>query len=145
MLAASLTRNGDTLVVETRSFDPRASYRGSSPALVLIERYTRTSADEIDYLFTMQDPSTYVKEWTVGRPMRLEPADITIFDPDTINPLREEVVHDLPAGAWRMRELAVGIHYTIVNGQVLLEDGRHSGALPGRVLRNALYHEINPA
>ena len=80
-LGASRGRwDGDTLVVETRSFDPRASYRGSSPALVLIERYTRTSADEIDYLFTMQDPSTYVKEWTVGRPMRLEPADITIFE-----------------------------------------------------------------
>ena len=72
-------------------------------------------------------------------------ADITIFDPDTVNPLREEVVHDLPAGAWRMRELAAGIHYTIVNGEVLLENGRHSGALPGRVLRNALYHEMNPA
>ena len=44
-----------------------------------------------------------------------------------------------------MRELAAGIHYTIVNGEVLLENGRHSGALPGRVLRNALYHEMNPA
>src|SRR5262249_35632156 len=30
-------------------------------------------------------------------------ADITIFDPDTISSLPEEVVHDLPAGAWRMR------------------------------------------
>ena len=38
-----------------------------------------------------------------------------------------------------MRELAQGIHYTIVNGQVLLEDGHHTGALPGRVLRNTLY------
>jgi hypothetical protein len=71
---------GDTLVVETRNFDPRSSYRGSSPALVLVERYTRTSADEIDYRFTMQDPSTYVKEWTVGRPMRREAGSITIFE-----------------------------------------------------------------
>lgn len=66
-------------------------------------------------------------------------ADITIFDPDTVQPLPEDVVHDFPAGGWRIRELAQGIHYTIVNGQVLLEDGRHTGALPGRVLRNALY------
>jgi hypothetical protein len=71
---------GDTLVVETRNFDPRSSYRGSSPALVLVERYTRTSADEIDYRFTMQDPSTYVREWTVGRPMRRETGGITIFE-----------------------------------------------------------------
>jgi N-acyl-D-amino-acid deacylase len=68
-------------------------------------------------------------------------ADITIFDPDTVSPLPEDVAHDFPAGGWRVRELATGIHYTIVNGQVLLEDGRHTGALPGRVLRNTLYHE----
>jgi N-acyl-D-aspartate/D-glutamate deacylase len=67
-------------------------------------------------------------------------ADITIFDPDTVSPLPEDVVHDFPAGGWRVRELAAGIHYTIVNGQVLIEDGQHTGALPGRVLRNTLYH-----
>jgi N-acyl-D-aspartate/D-glutamate deacylase len=65
-------------------------------------------------------------------------ADITLFDPETVQPLPEDVVHDFPAGGWRIRELAQGIHYTIVNGQVLLEDGRHTGALPGRVLRNTL-------
>lgn len=66
-------------------------------------------------------------------------ADITVFDADTVGPLPEDVVHDLPAGGWRIRELAAGIHYTVVNGQVLLEDGRHTGALPGRVLRNTSY------
>jgi N-acyl-D-aspartate/D-glutamate deacylase len=65
-------------------------------------------------------------------------ADITIFDADTVNPLPEDVVHDFPAGGWRMRERAAGIHYTIVNGQGLLEAGRHTEVLPGRVLRNAL-------
>jgi N-acyl-D-aspartate/D-glutamate deacylase len=68
-------------------------------------------------------------------------ADITIFDPDTIDPLPEDIVHDYPAGSWRTRELATGVHYTIVNGQVLLEDGRHTGALPGQVLRNTWYRE----
>jgi N-acyl-D-amino-acid deacylase len=72
-------------------------------------------------------------------------ADITVFDPDTVNPLPEDVVHDFPAGGWRIRELATGIHYTIVNGQVLLEDGRHTGALPGRVLRNTLYQDSEQA
>jgi N-acyl-D-amino-acid deacylase len=67
-------------------------------------------------------------------------ADITIFDPETINLLPEDVVHDYPAGGWRMRELATGVHCTIVNGQVLIEDGRHTGALPGHVLRNTLCH-----
>jgi hypothetical protein len=71
---------GDTLVVETRNFDPRSSYRGSSPALVLTERYKRTSTDEIDYRFTMHDPTTYVKDWTVGRPMRREVGKLTMFE-----------------------------------------------------------------
>jgi N-acyl-D-aspartate/D-glutamate deacylase len=64
-----------------------------------------------------------------------------MFDPDTVSPLPEDVAHAFPGGGWRVRELATGIHYTIVNGQVLLEDGRHTGALPGRVLRNTLCHE----
>jgi N-acyl-D-aspartate/D-glutamate deacylase len=66
-------------------------------------------------------------------------ADITIFDPDTVKPLPLEVVHDFPTGAKRIKEPAQGIHMTIVNGQVLLEDGKHTGALPGRVLRNTYY------
>ena len=71
---------GDTLVVETRNFDPRSSFRGSSPELVLTERYTRTADDTIDYRFTMHDPATYVKDWTVGRPMRREVGKITVFE-----------------------------------------------------------------
>jgi N-acyl-D-aspartate/D-glutamate deacylase len=68
-------------------------------------------------------------------------ADIVIFDPDTVKPLPLEVVHDFPTGAKRIKEPAQGIHMTIVNGQVLLEDGKHTGALPGRVLRNTYYHQ----
>jgi N-acyl-D-aspartate/D-glutamate deacylase len=66
-------------------------------------------------------------------------ADIVIFDADTVKPLPLEVLHDFPTGAKRIKEPAQGIHMTIVNGQVLLEDGKHSGALPGRVLRNTYY------
>jgi N-acyl-D-aspartate/D-glutamate deacylase len=67
-------------------------------------------------------------------------ADIVIFDPATVAAGKETVVRDFPAGGWRIKEEAVGVHYTIVNGQVLLEDGIHTGALPGRVLRNSWYH-----
>jgi N-acyl-D-aspartate/D-glutamate deacylase len=66
-------------------------------------------------------------------------ADITIFDPDTVRVLPEDVVHDFPAGGWRIRELAEGIKCTVVNGEVLIEDGKPTGALPGRVMRNAMY------
>jgi N-acyl-D-aspartate/D-glutamate deacylase len=48
-------------------------------------------------------------------------ADLVVFDPDTVNPGKEEVVHDLPNNGWRLRLLAQGIHYTVVNGEILME------------------------
>jgi N-acyl-D-aspartate/D-glutamate deacylase len=65
-------------------------------------------------------------------------ADLTIFDPATIRPREPETARDLPGGAARLIQRADGIAYTIVNGEVFMEDGRHSGALPGQVLRNRL-------
>jgi N-acyl-D-amino-acid deacylase len=64
-------------------------------------------------------------------------ADLVVFDADTVRPVPEDVVHDFPNDGWRMRELAEGIHYTVVNGEVLLEKGTHTGAHPGRVITNA--------
>jgi N-acyl-D-aspartate/D-glutamate deacylase len=66
-------------------------------------------------------------------------ADLVIFDPDTVNAGAEDIVHDFPSNGWRIREVAEGIYCTIVNGRVLLEGGKHVGAYPGRVLRNAYY------
>jgi N-acyl-D-amino-acid deacylase len=66
-------------------------------------------------------------------------ADITIFDPDTVKPLPEYVVHDFPAGGWRFKEPAAGIYATFVNGKMLMKEGEHTGNLPGRVLRNSRY------
>src|SRR2546428_7543370 len=66
-------------------------------------------------------------------------ADLVVFDPDTVKPAAEDKVHDFPSNGWRMRELAEGIHYTVVNGEGLLEKGTHTGNLPGRVLHNARY------
>ncbi len=64
-------------------------------------------------------------------------ADITIFDPDTIAARDPEVVYDLPGGGQRLMQHADGIHYTIVNGTVLTENGQHTGAYPGQLMRNA--------
>jgi N-acyl-D-aspartate/D-glutamate deacylase len=49
-----------------------------------------------------------------------------------------EVAHDLPAGARRLVQRARGIKATVVNGEVLLRDGKHTGALPGQLLRGPL-------
>ena len=45
-------------------------------------------------------------------------------------------VNDLPEGAPRYVQSARGIHYSIVNGSVLMRDGSHTGAYPGQVLRS---------
>jgi len=65
-------------------------------------------------------------------------ADLVVFDPDTIAPEMPDVVRDLPAGARRLVQRARGIAATVVNGEVLLRDGKHTGALPGRLLRGPL-------
>jgi N-acyl-D-aspartate/D-glutamate deacylase len=65
-------------------------------------------------------------------------ADFVVFDPATIGPEMPEVVNDLPAGAKRLTQRCRGIAATVVNGDVLLRDGKHTGALPGRLLRGPL-------
>jgi N-acyl-D-amino-acid deacylase len=62
-------------------------------------------------------------------------ADLVLFDPDTIAPEMPDVVDDLPAGARRLVQRARGIAATVVNGEVLMRDGKHTGALPGQLLR----------
>ncbi|MEE4282245.1 MAG: amidohydrolase family protein [Pseudomonadales bacterium] len=63
-------------------------------------------------------------------------ADVVIFDPKTIGARLPQIVHDLPAGAKRLKQTADGIKHTLVNGQILLTDNEHSGAVPGRLLRS---------
>ena len=65
-------------------------------------------------------------------------ADIVVFDPDTVAPEMPEVVHDLPAGARRLRQKSTGFHASIVNGEIVLRDGKHTGAFPGRLVRGPL-------
>src|SRR5215467_7793942 len=62
-------------------------------------------------------------------------ADLAVFDPATVGARMPEVVTDLPAGAKRLKQTADGVRATVVNGQVLLRDNEHTGALPGRLLR----------
>jgi len=65
-------------------------------------------------------------------------ADLVVFDPDTIAAELPEVVRDLPAGAKRLIQRTRGIAATVVNGEILLRDGKHTGAHPGRLLRGPL-------
>jgi N-acyl-D-amino-acid deacylase len=62
-------------------------------------------------------------------------ADIAVFDPATVNTLEPEYVQDLPGNETRMIQKAVGVPHTVVNGEVVIENGAPTGAYPGKVLR----------
>src|SRR2546428_5008562 len=64
---------------------------------------------------------------------------LPIFDPDTIGAKPREPMYAFPGGEMHVKQGAVGIDYVMVNGEVLLDHGEHTGALPGQTLRGPLY------
>jgi N-acyl-D-aspartate/D-glutamate deacylase len=62
-------------------------------------------------------------------------ADVNVIDVDGMRLPPPEYVHDFPGGAGRYVQHATGYDYTIVNGEVFMEAGEHTGALAGRLLR----------
>ena len=56
---------GDTLVVETRNFTDKTSFRGSSPDMRLVERFTRLDADRLVYEYTVDDAAAFAQPWSV--------------------------------------------------------------------------------
>jgi N-acyl-D-amino-acid deacylase len=61
-----------------------------------------------------------------GRIARGKKADLVVFDPEKIT---DRATFDDP------HQYAEGIHHVLVNGTAVIEDGIHTGALPGRMLR----------
>ncbi len=70
-----------------------------------------------------------------GKLLEGQAADIVLFDPKTVEPSKRKFVNDLPGGNQRLVQYSTGMHMTIVNGQVVLEEGKDTGARSGRVLR----------
>jgi N-acyl-D-aspartate/D-glutamate deacylase len=62
-------------------------------------------------------------------------ADVTVFDAATVGSSPVRRVRDFPGGADRLVADASGIRCVVVNGEIIREDGRDTGAAPGRVLR----------
>jgi len=60
---------GDTLVVDITNFTDKTAFQGSTAALHVVERFRRVSADRILYQYTVDDPATWTKPWTVEIPM----------------------------------------------------------------------------
>ena len=62
-------------------------------------------------------------------------ADLVVFDPETVDSGEKLLLNDLPGGERRFVQEAKGIQYVIVNGEILLNQGKQSGALAGQMLR----------
>ncbi len=61
---------GNTLVVTTTNFRDDQAYRGANPETVrFIERFTATSADKLEWSFTVDDPTTWTRPWTFAMPL----------------------------------------------------------------------------
>ena len=65
--------SGRHTIVETTNFSDKIAYRGSSEHLRLVERFTRTGPDSVEWSSTFDDPHTWATPWTFA--MRLSQND----------------------------------------------------------------------
>jgi len=61
---------GNTLVADVTNFSPKSDFQGSHEHLHLVERWTRVDAETIDYVATIDDPTTWVTSWTVRQALK---------------------------------------------------------------------------
>ena len=62
-------------------------------------------------------------------------ADVNAIDLDGLRLHAPEMVFDLPAGGRRLVQRVDGYKHTVVSGKVTYQDGRPTGAMPGRLIR----------
>jgi N-acyl-D-aspartate/D-glutamate deacylase len=110
---------------------PHARWYGTFPRL--LGRYVRekkalTLPEAVRKITSMNAAKISVRDrGLIGEGFR---ADVTLFDPETvIDRATFEDPHQYPTG----------IPYVIVNGVLVLDDGQHTGELPGTVIRGPGY------
>ena len=69
-------------------------------------------------------------------------ADVNVFDADALQVGYPTYVNDFPGGAGRLLVRSTGYAVTLVNGEVVTEQGELTGARPGRVLREFAPSEL---
>jgi hypothetical protein len=62
--------DGGTLVVDVTNFSPKSSFQGAHENLHLVERWTRLDAETIEYVVTIEDPSTWTRPWTTKQELK---------------------------------------------------------------------------
>jgi N-acyl-D-aspartate/D-glutamate deacylase len=85
--------------------------------VISLPRFVQASSAQVAEAFHLAERGQLREGWF---------ADITVFDPGTI---ADRSTYEKP------EELAVGVKYVLVNGQLAVDDGKYTGALAGRALR----------
>jgi N-acyl-D-aspartate/D-glutamate deacylase len=97
--------------------------RGERIALeTIVERQTRHTAG----FYGMQDRGVLAPGTK---------ADVNVIDFDNLHIHAPEMVYDLPAEGRRLVQKVEGYRYTICSGEVIYEDAKPTGALPGKLVR----------
>jgi hypothetical protein len=56
---------GNALVVDVTNFGSKTDFQGSRENLHLVERWTRIDGNTLEYVVTIEDPTTWTKPWSV--------------------------------------------------------------------------------
>ena len=56
---------GETLVIDVTNFTPKTNIFGGNENVHLVERFTRTGPETLEYIVTIEDPTTWTRPWTV--------------------------------------------------------------------------------
>jgi hypothetical protein len=96
---------GNTLVVESANFSPEGNVMGSGEHLHVVERFTRTAPDTIDYEITLADRTTWTGPWTAV--IHLKQSQAMLYE-YACHEGNFEVMHDILAGARAAERAAQG-------------------------------------
>jgi hypothetical protein len=55
---------GNTLVIDVTNFSAKTDFQGSRANLHVIERWTRTGPNTLEYAVTVEDPTVWARPWT---------------------------------------------------------------------------------
>ncbi|WP_439815532.1 N-acyl-D-amino-acid deacylase family protein [Zavarzinia sp. CC-PAN008] len=97
----------------------------SIPLEQLVHGYSRRNAEQVGWFDRGLVKAGYL-------------ADLNVIDMDALALSPPEIIQDLPAGGTRLMQTPRGYACTIKAGKVTFENGRSTGALPGRVLRTEM-------
>ncbi len=70
--------DGETLIIETRNFEPRISFQGSGGNMRLVERFTRFDDATLIYEYTIDDPESFNRPWSAR--LEMKKSDQALFE-----------------------------------------------------------------